>query len=65
MSKVKSEAIELISNLPDECSLADIMAQLYFKAKVESGLRDIEAGRIITHDELRKRVSMWIGSIGR
>lgn len=65
MSKVKSEAIELITKLPDECSLTDIMAQLYFKAKVESGLRDIEAGRTISHEELRKRVSRWIESIGR
>jgi len=65
MSTAKQEAIDLISGLPDECSLADIMAELYFKQKVEKGLNDIEEGRVLSHDDVRERMARWARSIGQ
>jgi len=29
--------------------------EVWFKAKVEAGLRDIEAGRVISHEEVKAR----------
>lgn len=65
MSGIKEEAIKLIKKLPDECTVTDIMAELYFKQKVEQGLKDIEEGRIITQEEVRQRMSKWAKSIGQ
>ena len=65
MAQVKEEVIQLIENLPDECSISDIMAELYFKQKVEEGLYDIEQGRILSHEEIRKQMAQWAKSIGR
>lgn len=65
MSGIKDEAIKLIKELPDECTITDIMAELYFKQKVEQGLKDIEEGRIISHEEVRKRMAKWANSIGQ
>ena len=65
MAGVKEEAIKLIKELPDECTLTDIMAELYFKQKVEHGLKDIEEGRIISQEEVRKRMAQWTKSIGQ
>jgi len=65
MAQVKEEVIQLIENLPDECSISDIMAELYFKQKVEEGLYDIEQGRILSQEEIRKQMAQWAKSIGR
>lgn len=57
MNGIKEKAIMIIQGLPDECTLTDIMAELYFRYKVEKGLQDIEEGRIINHNEVKKRMT--------
>lgn len=65
MSIVKEEAINIIKALPEECTFTDIMAEFYFRQKVEQGLKDIEAGKIISQEEARKRMAKWGQSIGQ
>ena len=40
--------------------LDEIMAGLYFRQKVDRGLHEVEAGRVITHEEARRRVDQWL-----
>jgi predicted transcriptional regulator len=61
----KREAIQMIERMPEEASLEDIFAELYFKMKVEQGLADVAAGRVVTDDEARKRFAKWLNSPGR
>jgi len=65
MSIVKEEAIKLIRELPEECTFTDIMAEFYFRQKVEKGLKDIEEGRVMSQEEVRKRMAKWAQSIGQ
>ena len=65
MTKTKEEAIELIKKLPDECTITDIIAGLYFKQKVEQGLKDIEEGMTVSHEDVRKRMAKWAKSVGQ
>jgi predicted transcriptional regulator len=65
MGKDKSEALELIQKLPDEVTTDAIMEELYFKQQIDKGLRDAAEGRIITHQELKKRIARWRKSSGR
>lgn len=65
MAKTKEDAIKLIRELPDDCTITDIMAELYFKQKVEQGLKDIEEGRTISQEKVRKRMAKWVKSIGQ
>jgi len=60
MESVKQSAIKLIEQLPDESTLEDIMEKLLFLQKVEQGLEDIRQGRVISHDEAKKRLSRWL-----
>ncbi len=60
MESVKQSAIKLIEQLPDESSLEDIMEKLLFLQKVEEGLEDIRRGRVISHDEVKKRLARWL-----
>jgi predicted transcriptional regulator len=52
----KQLALQAIERLPDSVTLEDIMAELYFRQKVERGLKDIEEGRVVTHEEARRRL---------
>ncbi|HHT9138313.1 MAG TPA: hypothetical protein ACFYEK_13860 [Candidatus Wunengus sp. YC60] len=65
MTKTKEEAIKLIKKLPDECTITDIIAELYFKQKVEQGLKDIEEGMTVSHEDVRKRMAKWAKSVGQ
>ncbi|MCG3128218.1 MAG: hypothetical protein CHACPFDD_03095 [Phycisphaerae bacterium] len=56
----KQSAIQAIEKLPDSATLEDIMAELYFRQKVDRGLRDLQQGRVISHDEAKRRPTRWL-----
>lgn len=60
MNTVKQDVIEMIRNLPDEVDYDEIMAEIYFRQKVDKSLRQIDEGKTISHQEARERVSKWI-----
>lgn len=63
MDSAKDHAIEAIQQLPDDVSYEDIMERLLFIQKVELGLRDVQEGRIKSHEEVRERlVNVFHGS---
>jgi len=59
MLATKQKVKELLERLPDDCSLEDVVYHLYVIQKVEAGLADAEAGKLIPHDvvaaELRRK----------
>ena len=65
MGQAKQEAIDLIQRMPEEATTSDIMDELYFKEQVERGLRDVEVGRVISHQEIKERLNQWRKSAGR
>jgi hypothetical protein len=64
MSPTKQAAIELINSLPDDCTLDDIQYHLFVRRSVERGLKDIENGRVLSVDEMERRVGQWLTSSG-
>ena len=54
---VKEAIIQLIEKLPDDCTVEDILYELYLKQKVDQGLQDIQEGRIVEHEEVKQRMS--------
>ena len=53
---VKDEVIKMIQNMPEETSVEDIMAELYFRYQVEEGLKQLDEGQGIPHEEVEKRM---------
>lgn len=47
--------LETLSHLPPTATVEDAMERLYFLAKVERGVADLEAGRVVSHDEIKAR----------
>jgi predicted transcriptional regulator len=60
MLGTKQEVIKMIQSLPDEVTIDDIMAELYFKAQVDAGLKELDEGKGIPHEEVEKRMSKWL-----
>jgi len=56
MSFLKDEARKIIENLPENATWDDLMYQLYVKKRVETGVKEIENGEIISHEEVKKRL---------
>jgi predicted transcriptional regulator len=65
MAKAKTEALEMIKNLPDDVTTGGIMEELFFKQQVEKGLQDVAEGRVLTQQELKERIAQWRKSAGR
>ena len=65
MAKAKTEALELIKQLPDDVTTSGIMEELFFKQQVEKGLQDVAEGRVLTQTELKERMARWRKSAGR
>ncbi len=57
---VKHDVIEMIRNLPDEAGYDDIMAEIYFRQKVDKSLKQIDEGKTLSHEEVKQRMSKWI-----
>jgi predicted transcriptional regulator len=52
---MREKAIEMIQQLPPEASVEEMMEKLYFLSKVERGLRQIDAGQVVSHEEAKRR----------
>ena len=62
MSKVKQEAIRMIRALSDDSDWSDLAYQLYVRSAIEEGLADLAAGRVATHEEVKRRAKTWFKS---
>jgi len=59
MSKAKEELTKLIEDQPDDSSREEIIRELAFHVMVERGLADSDAGRVISNDEMARRIRTW------
>jgi predicted transcriptional regulator len=54
-TSVKEEVIQMIQRLPDDCTLEQIQYHLYVREQIERGIADIEAGRVVSHEEAQRK----------
>jgi hypothetical protein len=59
MSKAKEELTKLIEEQPDDSSREEIVRELAFHVMVERGLADSEARRVISNNEMARRIRSW------
>ena len=58
----KQAARRLVERLDDDASFEDIQYELYVVQQIERGLREVEEGKTVTHEEARRRLSRWLGN---
>ncbi len=59
MESTKQQALQAISNLPDETSMDEIMYRLYVLDCIKKGQDAVEKGSFISADELLKGSRKW------
>lgn len=60
MEAVKQQAIRLIRKLPEGATMDEILSELHFKLQVDSGLRELDAGKGISHKTVKTRLAKWL-----
>ena len=55
---IKSKVNETLRTLPDDASWEDVMYPIYVRQKVESGMKDVAQGDIVSVAEVRKRFGL-------
>ena len=51
---IKADALKLVRNLPGNASWDDLMYRIYVRQKIDAGLTDIRAGKVVSHEVMRK-----------
>ena len=60
METPKRQVQEILESLPEDASLEDIQYHIYVRQKIEQGLADVAAGRVISHEEVQRRLAKWL-----
>ncbi|HWO40875.1 MAG TPA: hypothetical protein VNO43_03630 [Candidatus Eisenbacteria bacterium] len=59
METAKEEVRRILDSLPDDATLEDIQYRIYVRQAIAAGLRDIDQGRIVSQEEVERRMSRW------
>jgi Tfp pilus assembly protein PilO len=54
-AELKKEVENILRDLPDDANWDDLMYKIYVRQSIEQGLRDSEEGRVISHEEIKKK----------
>jgi predicted transcriptional regulator len=60
MTKAKQLVLEAVHRLPDEATFDDIADEIAFLAAIREGEEDVKQGRIISNEEMKKRLDSWL-----
>jgi len=52
-------AKEVIERQPDDATYEEILRELAFASMVERGLADAREGRVVSNDEMGRRIRLW------
>jgi predicted transcriptional regulator len=61
MGSAKDEVRRILEQIPDNASFEDIQYHIYVREKIDRGLEDVEQGRVISQEEVERRIRKWIG----
>ena len=59
MASAKETMTQIIARQPDDSSYDEILRELAFARMVNRGLEDSDAGRIITDDDMKRKLGSW------
>ncbi|HUP60297.1 MAG TPA: hypothetical protein VNA69_07745 [Thermoanaerobaculia bacterium] len=60
METAKEQVHEILEMLPEDSSLEDIQYHIYVRQKIQQGLDDAAAGRVVSHEEVQRRLAKWL-----
>ncbi len=61
MTTAREEVRKILDQIPDDSTLEDIQYHIYVRQKIERGLEDVQEGRVLSQEEVERRMSKWLG----
>lgn len=58
LQELKRETNRLLGKLPAKADWEDLMYHIYVRKKIDAGLRDSAAGRVVTAKQIRKALKI-------
>ncbi|HEV3237862.1 MAG TPA: hypothetical protein VGZ25_12785 [Gemmataceae bacterium] len=55
----KQAIMEAVESLPEEATFDEILEEVAMLAALRRGLDDANAGRVITNEEMKRRIAQW------
>lgn len=59
MQTLKDVTLEVLKNISPSASLEEIMYKINLAAQVTEGIRDADDRKVISTEELLKRIDLW------
>ena len=59
MQAAKQEALDVITRLPDDADMEEIMCRLYVLDRIRKGQEAVERGRTLAGEELKGEIDAW------
>lgn len=56
----KQKVIEAVRTLPDNATYEDAMERLLVLAKIDRGLKQLEAGETVSHEKMKLKMGKWL-----
>jgi predicted transcriptional regulator len=58
----KQKALQALGTLPEDSSYEDLQEELKVLAALEEAEDDIREGRVVAHEEVKRRLTQWTSS---
>ena len=55
----RDKVLDTIKELPEEFELEDLIEKLIFVEKIEQGLKQLDEGKTVSHEEVKEITSKW------
>jgi len=55
MPTTRKQALDVIKKMSDKATWDDIMYEIYVRKKIAAGIKAADEGRVIPHEEVKKR----------
>lgn len=56
----KQQMLKAIEGLPDDANVEDALERLYLLYKIDRGIKQADAGELISQEEARQRMAKWL-----
>lgn len=59
MPSAKEQMVKIITEQPDDSSYEELLRELAFVRMIERGLSDSEAHRVVSNEDMNRRIRAW------
>jgi len=56
----KQQILKAIEELPDDANVGDALERLYLLYKIDKGIKQADAGELVSQDEARQPMAKWL-----